>query len=248
MDVYSTSFNVYPFSDNTQQSTNQHLLSSSTPTPVHRHHSTHSGVEAAWDSLHRLSLQTMAAYPGVQISFSRAEESTPTPGAPTAAGPGSFNFHISGPYHAVMAARGCVLRDAPVQNRSVIKVARHEILESSSSTGGTAGALRPLVIQRLDEIAAQTHANISVLKSSSPSTHPHYHNRSRSNNAYGSRDASSPTSANDGVWSAGLETEKMCELVITGVGETVDVARIRLLVMLDAMVFFFPSRFWTLRG
>ena len=239
MDVYSTSFNVYPFSDNTQQSTNQHLLSSSSPTPVHRHHSTHSGVEAAWDTLHRLSHQTMAAYPGVLISFSRAEESTSAPSAPTAAGPGSFNFHISGPYHAVMAARGCILRDAPVQNRSVIKVARHEILESSSAAGGTAGALKPLVIQRLDEIAAQTRANISVLKSSSPTNHQHHHYHSRNNNTYGSHDPTVSTSVNDGVWSAGLETEKMCELVITGVGETVDVARIRLLVMLDEMVCYF---------
>lgn len=36
-------------------------------------------------------------------------------------------------------------------------------------------------------------------------------------------------------WS-GLETERVCELVITGQGDSVDLARVRLLVMLDELV------------
>lgn len=36
-------------------------------------------------------------------------------------------------------------------------------------------------------------------------------------------------------WS-GLETERICELVITGAGDSVDMARVRLLVMLDELV------------
>ncbi len=39
-------------------------------------------------------------------------------------------------------------------------------------------------------------------------------------------------------WS-GLETERICELVVTGPGDSVDLARVRLLVMLDELV-----RFW----
>lgn len=36
-------------------------------------------------------------------------------------------------------------------------------------------------------------------------------------------------------WS-GLDTERVCELVITGQGDSVELARVRLLVMLDEMV------------
>jgi hypothetical protein len=38
-------------------------------------------------------------------------------------------------------------------------------------------------------------------------------------------------------WS-GLETERVCELVITGLGDSVELARVRLLVMLDELVSF----------
>lgn len=222
----------------------------------------------------------------------------------------AFNVTITGSSQAnVMAARGLILRDSPVQNRSVIKVARSEILEPSvgrppaqSTNGGgspngdhgnmissvpmpgtsqgqsTGGALKQPVIQRLDEIAAQTRANISVLKtsSSSPSpssassAYPHspyssspYQSSTWSNN-YGASSTSSFTSwpsfpasgsggnasngggggnfggANTAAQAAGLEGEKTCELIITGPGDTVDVARLRLLVMLDELVRRFP--------
>jgi hypothetical protein len=42
--------------------------------------------------------------------------------------------------------------------------------------------------------------------------------------------------ANAAAGAAGLEGEKMCELIITGPGDTVDAARLRLLVMLDELV------------
>lgn len=41
--------------------------------------------------------------------------------------------------------------------------------------------------------------------------------------------------SNSAGWS-GLETERVCELVITGHGDSVDLARVRLLVMLDELV------------
>jgi hypothetical protein len=41
--------------------------------------------------------------------------------------------------------------------------------------------------------------------------------------------------SNSAGWS-GLETEKVCELVITGQGDVIDIARVRLLVMLDELV------------
>lgn len=175
----------------------------------------------------------------------------------------AFNFTITGSSQAnVMSARGLVLRESPVQNRSVIRVARSEILEPATrpqpgSAGGLSsvpmpgtgggGALKQPVIQRLDEIAAQTRANISVLKTSSSSA------ASASMQSLGSTSSFSswPPSFNGGgggfgngnfggasaaAQAAGLEGEKMCELIITGPGDTVDVARLRLLVMLDELV------------
>lgn len=238
----------------------------------------------------------------------------------------AFNFTITGSSQAnVMAARGLILRESPVQNRSVIRVARSEILEPASASipiaraqsnggsngnissvpmptnGGGGGALKQPVIQRLDEIAAQTRANISVLKtsssSSSPSSafpsmpQPHFstssapspspwptfgfgmnggggnmmngHSHSPHGNSqphtpapgYPNTHSSNPNGgsahghgglasfggATAAAHAAGLEGEKTCELIITGPGETVDVARLRLLVMLDELVRHFFS-------
>jgi hypothetical protein len=172
-----------------------------------------------------------------------------------------------------MGARGLLLRDAPVQNRSVIRVARSEILDPPSAAAargngggnqpgnggassvpmpgtGSAGALKQPVIQRLDEIAAQTRANISVLKtssssSSSPSAYLAYpYSNSNLNPHVPASWPSSFGGANAAAQAAGLEGEKTCELIITGPGDTVDVARLRLLVMLDELVsFLFLSSF-----
>lgn len=92
---------------------------------------------------------------------------------------------------------------------------RSEILDSPSSKP----ALKLEVRRRLDEIASQTLAHIAVVNSPlllSNRTPP------------------------DGIsisagWS-GLETERVCELVITGHEDSVDLARVRLLVMLDELV------------
>ena len=73
--------------------------------------------------------------------------------------------------------------------------------------------------RRLDDIASQTFAHIAVVNSTV---------------------ALSTRTLPDGVsnsagWS-GLETERVCELVITGQGDSVELARVRLLVMLDELV------------
>lgn len=107
---------------------------------------------------------------------------------------------------------------AALQNRAVIKVVRSDILDSPSSKP----SLKPEVRRRLDDIASQTFAHIAVVNSTV---------------------ALSTRSLPDGVsnsagWS-GLETERVCELVITGQGDSVELARVRLLVMLDEMVSFY---------
>ncbi|KAJ7357125.1 cytoplasmic protein [Mycena albidolilacea] len=130
------------------------------------------------------------------------------------ADPGRWNFYITGAYQQVMVARGMILKECPIQHRAAIKVARSEILDSPS----TNPALKSEVRRRLDEIASQTLAHIAVVNSPlSLSNRP-------------TPDGISSTAG----WS-GLETERVCELVVTGQGDSVDLARVRLLVMLDEL-------------
>lgn len=45
-----------------------------------------------------------------------------------------------------------------------------------------------------------------------------------------------PDGINNSAGWSGLETERVCELVITGHGDAIDITRVRLLVMLDELV------------
>ncbi|THH02477.1 hypothetical protein EW026_g398 [Hermanssonia centrifuga] len=126
----------------------------------------------------------------------------------------AWNFQITGVYQQVMLARAMIMKECPVQNRAVIKVVRSDILDSPASKP----SLKPEVRRRLDDIASQTFAHIAVVNSTV---------------------TLSTRSLPDGVsnsagWS-GLETERVCELVITGQGDSVELARVRLLVMLDEL-------------
>lgn len=73
--------------------------------------------------------------------------------------------------------------------------------------------------RRLDDIASQTYAHIAVVNSPQ---------------------SLSTRTLPDGITSSagwtGLESERVCELVVTGHGDSVDLARVRLLVMLDELV------------
>lgn len=75
------------------------------------------------------------------------------------------------------------------------------------------------VRRRLDDIASQTFAHIAVVNSPL---------------------SLSTRTLPDGISSSagwtGLESERVCELVITGQGDSVDLARVRLMVMLDELV------------
>jgi hypothetical protein len=71
----------------------------------------------------------------------------------------------------------------------------------------------------LDEIASQTLAHIAVVNSPL---------------SLSTRTPPDGISSSAG-WS-GLETERVCELVITGHGDSVEIARVRLLAMLDELV------------
>ena len=80
--------------------------------------------------------------------------------------------------------------------------------------------------RRLDDIASQTLAHIAVVKSP----------LSLSNRT-------PPDGISSSAGWSGLETERICELVITGHGDSVELARVRLLVMLDELVSFFLCTF-----
>ncbi|KAJ6604416.1 cytoplasmic protein [Mycena vulgaris] len=128
--------------------------------------------------------------------------------------PGRWNFYITGAYQQVMVARGMILKECPIQHRAAIKVARSEILDSPSSNP----ALKSDVRRRLDEIASQTLAHIAVV-----------------NSPLSLSNRTPPDGISSSAGWSGLETERVCELVVTGQGDSVDLARVRLLVMLDEL-------------
>lgn len=94
-------------------------------------------------------------------------------------------------------------------------MARSDILDSPASKP----TLKPEIRRRLDDIASQTFAHIAVVNSPlSLSTR------------------SLPDGISSSAGWSGLETERVCELVVTGQGDSVELARVRLLVMLDELV------------
>ncbi|KLO20412.1 cytoplasmic protein [Schizopora paradoxa] len=100
------------------------------------------------------------------------------------------------------------------QHRATIKLTRSEVLDLPSSNP----AVKPEVRSRLDDIAAQTNVRIAVVNS--PGT-----------TSLGPPDAI----ASDSGWS-GLETDRVCELSITGNNaDGVEVAKVHLLVMIDEL-------------
>ncbi|KAK8850505.1 hypothetical protein IAR55_004423 [Kwoniella newhampshirensis] len=190
----------------------------------------------------------------------------------------TWNFHLSGGYQSVMAARGAILREVPKDNRTTLKVARTEILESPLAT---VSPLKPDVKRRLDEIAAESRAHIAALNieipgagiggtvlatadgqstitaSASPGQIQQDTVAATSSQREGSAGPESVNGSNtieaeskgastidssaatvpppNAPVTYGLETERMCELVITGSVESVEVAKVRLLVMFDEL-------------
>jgi hypothetical protein len=179
-------------------------------------------VDIPPDVLQKSTLDAIQAH-ACHVSYARPENA-----------PG-WNIHLSGSYLQVMAARGHVLRESaiqvrlnvfcspprsipttPTQVRCTIKVPRNDILDNPSSTP----TLKPEVRSRLDEIAEQASTNISVINPTAP----------------GGVLATSPAREQHG-----LESEKPCELQLLGTMDCVEIARVRLLVMLDELVRSFCS-------
>ncbi|ORY26615.1 hypothetical protein BCR39DRAFT_254880 [Naematelia encephala] len=228
-------------------------------------------AEKDWAAVQKMCLD-ITSREGCLVTVSKeidtAAEGDPNPAATV------WNFHLSGGYQSVMAARGAILRETPRDNRVVLKVPRTDVLESPL---GSVSPLKKDVRLRLDEIATESHAHIAVInndtaggiailatadgQSAQPSQAPSQDpanaaadstaGDSTTNSVAGvagdvttkdvspsksqasAKDAAAPSST--GPISYGLETERMCELVVTGSVESVEVAKVRLLVMLDEL-------------
>jgi hypothetical protein len=125
---------------------------------------------------------------------------------PTAPSAHPANFSLSGSPAQVLFARALLLSRSSPVRSSSLKVPRSLILDMPFSP---APALNHKVRAKLDDIASLTIAHIAVVNSPArPTEHP----------------------------ALGLETESLCELVISGEEDAVDLARVRLLVMLDELV------------
>ncbi|WOO79323.1 KH domain protein [Vanrija pseudolonga] len=161
-------------------------------------------------------------------------------------GPSVFNFHISGGYQAVMGARGALLRETPRDNRTTLKVARSDILEKPLAP---MSPLKADVKHRLDEIASDTRAHIAVLNTEIPGSAGASGAVLATSDPDAAKDEQQPSpesteqpspvdaaaNGTPSVPSYSLETERMCELVITGSVESIELAKVRLLVVLDEL-------------
>ena len=128
-----------------------------------------------------------------------------------------YNFHLSGGYQQVMSARGAILRENPFKIKSTIKVPRADVLEAAIASSPGTDPVKPDVRRKLDEICAAAGAAIHVA-------------------------AAEVRGADLGY---GLETERMAELIISGSFESVEMARIKTLVLLDELVSMIPDRWDT---
>ncbi|TXT11510.1 uncharacterized protein COLE_01920 [Cutaneotrichosporon oleaginosum] len=202
-------------------------------------------AERDWEAVQKLC-NDITSREGCLVTVSRDSDldghderpSSPTP-------PSLWNFHISGAYQAVMSARGAILRETPRDNRASLKVPRGEILEKPLAS---VSPLKADVKRRLDNIVNDSRASITVLNSDASGTPGYAQVLATADPDEGtkdSRDASPPPGEEEdkdgssppaqAQASYGLETERMCELVISGTVESVELAKVRLLVMIDEL-------------
>jgi hypothetical protein len=136
-----------------------------------------------------------------------------------------------------------------------IKLPRSDILDSPLSPSC---ALKPDVRSRLDAIATQTGAFLSVVnpegspnagsasasgeggeerkRDSGGASSGGQRAHSREASGGGDRNVGPANGGGAGMGAFGLETERMCEIVIEGEAGSVEDAKVRVLVMLDELV------------
>jgi hypothetical protein len=170
-----------------------------------------------------------------------------------------YNFHFSGDQRSVNRARGAVLREFPRDNRQVIKVARTDILDTSLALRSQ---IKSSVQARIQEIVTETRARVVVMNEIATGPDAQAPLATFHGVEEGGADGSETVAQHDGPISNspssadqetentrgkrptvpgadvgfGLEGERLCELVITGSHESVQLAKVLLLVMIDVLV------------
>ncbi|EAL23071.1 hypothetical protein CNBA5960 [Cryptococcus deneoformans B-3501A] len=225
-------------------------------------------IEKDWETVQKLALD-ITTREGCLVTVTResidgesrsgSSEPSMTSGGTPVPATKVWNFHLSGGYQPVMAARGAILRETPQGNRITLKVPCSEILDSPAAS---VSALKADVAGRLEKIASECKAQVSVIgievsAGGGPTVLATANGEGvRSTEVKGEAESKSTDIATDVpdakpngeeetcassvtppyvTRSLGLETERMCELVITGSMESVEIAKICLLVMLDEM-------------
>lgn len=258
MDLYTTSFTFHRSAPSVRKPTSLRTTlsqkgSSSPPHSISLQQQDAAQAEREWEQVQKLC-DDVTSREGCLVTVSRdvihgAEGGDHDGGRPSSPTPGGtlWNFHISGAYQAVMSARGALLRETPRDNRASLKVPRGEILEKPLAP---VSPLKADVKRRLDDIANDTRANITVLNTD-PNGNPNFAQvlatADPDSGTQDSRDnSSSPQPEEESAdvkgspqvqvqASYGLETERMCELVVSGSVESVELAKVRLLVMIDEL-------------
>lgn len=251
MDLYTTAFTFQRSPSGVHKSsplrTTLSLPKGATATqPQHTGPADAAQAEREWEAVQKLCNDitsregclvtvTREPLPGTS-SATEAGDDTSSTSAPAGS---MWNFHISGAYQAVMGARGALLRETPRDNRTSFKVPRSDILEKPLAT---ISPLKADVKHRLDEIATDTRARITVLNLDIGGQGSSGTVLATADPDDASGTNGSPTTEDKGDSNGaqaqptyGLETERMCELVITGSVESVELAKVRLLAMLDEL-------------
>lgn len=120
--------------------------------------------------------------------------------------PPQYNFHLSGGYQQVMNARGTILRENPFKSTSSIKVPRADVFDVAPASSPPAKeSIKEDVRRKLDEVQTATGATITLKNSEVRGADLGY----------------------------GLETERIVEVLVSGTFESVELARVKVLVILD---------------
>lgn len=131
-----------------------------------------------------------------------------------------YSFQVSGDYQHVMGARGHIIRGSPYKVRKCISTPSPQYINARlclhqrksvvkvprSEVLDMNENVRPEMRQKLDDIAFLTKAHLAIVGQV------------------------------NGTLGFGLETERSVEIVLTGGFESVEQARVRLLVLLDELV------------
>ncbi|SNX85155.1 probable KH domain protein [Melanopsichium pennsylvanicum] len=122
--------------------------------------------------------------------------------------PPQYNFHLSGGYQQVMNARGTILRENPFKLTSSIKVPRADIFDAAPGASPPGKeSVKADVRRKLDEVQAATGATITLKSAEVRGADLGY----------------------------GLETERIVEVLVSGPFESVELARVKVLVIFDEL-------------